>query len=50
MKNMNVKDRVAKKLEKMADNVMDSTLCVLFYGEVEIPQSLKDDYSKKHQK
>lgn len=50
MKNMSMKEKVAEKLEKMTENVMERTMCGLLYGEVEIPQSLKDDYSKKHQK
>lgn len=50
MKDRSIKEKVAEKLEKMSDNVVEIMFCDVFFGEVELPQSLKDDYAKKHQK
>jgi len=40
---MDVKEKMVKKLEKMADYVVEDAICGLLYGETEIPQSLKQE-------
>ena len=47
---MEQKKKVAEKIEKLLDDIFDWDItqneCLLFFGEVEMPEKLKEEYQQ----